>query len=245
MKKMKRVICLIAAFVFCLSLCGCGALDEMRSLRATLTPEGNIRLASGAEYKLLPTCEELSPMYDEMKMVYLVESDVPLLLTYMMGEYIDLSDDGIFLQNIGEGDTASYCRTDVYDRIYERIVNGFTPEICCYWRYDFNADKLIPYILTDAQLDAVNQVCLTQKPQILPSAAYMSWEYSITLCMCSDDLLLVKEIVDICTVEGKYYVLDDSGVDTILYAVPQELAAVFADIMDAYIQAEDSYWSEW
>ena len=242
---MKKVISLIAILAICLSLCGCGLLDDLRESRATVDAEGNIQLNDGAVYKPLPACKELSPAFDEMKMVYVVESEVPLLLTSMIGEYFDLSDDGKFLQNYLDGESIFYCRADVYDSVLDRIMNGFAPNTCCYWYYDYSMGKVLAYTLTEAQLEAVNQVCLTQEPQILPSAASMNWDYWVTLTMCTDDLLFMKELVDICMVEGKWYVVDESGVDTIFYTVPEELTSVFADIMNIYIQVEDSYWTEW
>jgi len=245
MKKVTRILCLIAVFAICLSLCGCSVLDEIRQTRAIRTESGDIRLEGGAEYKLLPECRELTPMFDEMKTVYVVTEDVPLLLTSAMGEYFDLSDDGIFLKNYVEGEEVYYCRADAYDAVYQRIVSGLTLDKCCYWCYDYNAGRLIPYVLTQAQFDAVNQVCQTQEPQTLPSGAMMDWDYWVALNMCSEDLLFTKVLADICVTDGKYYVEVAAGVDTLLYAVPAELTATFADIMDMFVQTEGEYWEEW
>jgi len=98
--------------------------------------------------------------------------------------------------------------------------------------------------LTPAEQEAVNQVCDTQEPQVLPAGTYMSWDYGVFLYMCSADLLFSKETVEICVVGNKYYVVDETGADTIFYSVPAELTATFAQIIDTYIQNEAAYWND-
>jgi len=244
MKKMKRVICFIAVFVMCISLCGCGVLDDIRESRGIYTAEGNIQLADGTQYAPLPSCKELSPFFTQYKELRVVESDVPLLLTSMMGAYFDISDDDLFLSAYINGESLYYCRTDLYESVLERIENGFTPEVYAYWCYDYTSGKNVPYTLTPAEQEAVNQVCDTQEPQVLPAGTYMSWDYGVFLYMCSADLLFSKETVEICVVGNKYYVVDETGADTIFYSVPAELTATFAQIIDTYIQNEAAYWND-
>ena len=230
MKKMKRAICLIAVFVLCVSLCGCGVLDDIRATRAVYTDEGNIQL-KGAEYKLLPQCKELTPDFNVYTELYVVPSDVPLLLTSMMGEYLDISDDGMFLSNYTGAEELLYCRADVYDSVYHRIINGYDLSVCAYWDYDYYTGEDIPVVLTQQQLDAIRQVLETQEPQTLPSSASLGWDYGAFLYMCSSDLLFRKPMVDICVADGIYYVLDETNGETIYYPVPAELIATFVQIV--------------
>ncbi|MBQ8768487.1 MAG: hypothetical protein IJZ15_02400 [Oscillospiraceae bacterium] len=248
MKKVKRIVSLVAALAMCLSLCGCVDLDELRTTRATVTEEGNIKLYDGTEYILLPECEALSPSFYEGKMVYVAQEEIPLLLTSTHGDGYSMSDDGVLLESyiILDDDIQYiyYCRADMYDSLLERIVGGFTPEVCCYWCYDYNLDEMVSYTLTQDQVDAINQVCATQEPQILPQFATMDWEYWASLYWCSADMLFEKEMVDICLMSDTYYVMEPSGDDTLLYTVPEGLNATFAAIMELQIES-DSYWEEW
>ncbi len=243
MKKLRRALCLIAVFAMCLSLCGCGVLDDLRQMRAEIKKDGTIRLYDGTEYKPLPQCEELSPSFREYSEVYTVAEDVPLLLTTMLYEaYLDKSGDGKFLVTYSEYGAVYYCRTDVYDSVLERIRNGFTPELCCYWCYDFENGEDVCYTLTPEQLELLNQVVATQKPQVLPDAVELDSEYWADLYLYSKDRLFEQDTVDICILNGKYYVVDFG--DTIsFYTVPAELTAEFEKIMEMQIQY-DSYWDD-
>lgn len=241
MKKLRRALCLIAVLAMCLSLCGCSILDDLRQMRAEMTSDGTIRLYDGTEYKPLPQCEELSPSFSEYSEVYTVAEDVPLLLTTVLYEdYLDKSDDGKFLVTYSEAGAVYYCRADAYDSVLARIQNGFTPDLCCYWCYDFENMEDVCYTLTQKQLDLLNQVVATQKPQVLPNAASLDSEHWADLYLCSEDRLFEQDTVDICILNGKYYVMDFG--DTIsFYAVPAELTAEFEKIMEMQIQY-DSYW---
>lgn len=244
MKKMKRAICLITVFVMCISLCGCSVLDDIRESRGIYTAEGNIQLTDGTEYAPLPSCKELSPSFTQYKELYVVQSDVPLLLTSIMGTCFDISDDDLFLSSYVLGEGGYYCRTDLYESVLERIENGFIPEVYAYWCYDYTSGKNVPYTLTQAEQDAVDQVCDTQEPQELLPGTYLSWDYGVYLYLCSEDLLFTKETVKICVADNKYYVVDETGANTVFYCVPAELTATFAQIIDTYIQNEAAYWND-
>ncbi|MBQ9930311.1 MAG: hypothetical protein IJO72_05995 [Oscillospiraceae bacterium] len=244
MKKARRILCLMAVLALCLSLCGCSMLEDVRASRAVYTKDGEIEL-NGALYKLLPQCEELTPTFSEYTELYAVESEVPLLLTSMMGDYLDISDDGVFLSNYMDVGTVYYCRSDAYDAVYDRIVNGYEADTCAYWSYDFNTGKEISMVLTRQQLDAVWQVLETQEPQIMPAGASMRWDYRIYLYMCSDDLLFRTPMVDICVASGLYYVVAEANGVSAMYSVPAELVTIFVQIAQEYMQYEDAYYGEW
>lgn len=235
----------MAALVLCISLCGCVDLDELRGMRATMTEEGNVKLADGTEYKLLPECEELSPKFEEYLSVYITQEDLPLLLTTTSENYLDKSDDGLFLQTYFEGDgyykNIYYCRTDIYDSVVDRIENGFTPDYCFYWYY---TDMQTTYTLTQQQWDAVEQVYTTQEPKELPAAAMMEWEHCASLILCSEDGLFQKGMVDVCVYDGKYYLEDYDGEQCLVYEVPSELNSTFEKILEKQVESDLS-WEEW
>ena len=249
MKKARRILCLIAAFAMCLSLCGCSVLDDLRETRATKTAEGNIKLADGTEYKLLPECEALSPMFTQFSEVYIVEDDLPLLLTFLSEEYLEKSDDGKFLQtyvieNDGYYRDIYYGRADVYDSIVDRIENGFEPDYCCYWYYDYASEMQITYTLTQQQWAAVEQVLTTQEPTELPMAATMEWDHCASLFLCSTDGLFRKGFVDVCVYNGKYHFEVYEGDACFIYEVPAEMNATFEAILAKAVES-DLGWEEW
>ena len=230
MNKLTRSLSLLMVFALCLSLCGCNALDELRRSRATRPQEGVIRLADGTEYKLLPECEALCPTWDDMMYsYYIVEEDLPLLLT-QYGDGVSSSKDGLFLEVYGE-DIQYYCRTDAYDSIVARIDQGFTPDVYGYTYFDPEAGDYGDYVLcelTPAQAEAVEQVYATVQPEKLPVGARLDYEEKVDLYLYSADRLFRQDTVDICVVEGEYFLLTN---DQMIYAVPGELTTVFANIL--------------
>lgn len=243
MKKVIRIVSLIAVLGVLLSLCGCDVLDELRSSRATITPDGVIKLYNGAEYILLPACKELTPTFTEYEAIYVVEEEVPLLLTAFAENDFTKSDDGLFLQAYTEQGVIYYCRADVYDSMLARINKGFTPEIYCYSYYDYEKEEALLYTLTQVQVDAVTQVCTTQEPETLPEAAMLDYGYFADLYFCTEDKLFRQDTVDVCVINGKYYVVSHDDTTT-LYSVPAEMSAVFAGILEKQVES-DSYWENW
>lgn len=244
MKRMVRIVSLIAVLGILLSLCGCDVLDELRSSRAMVTPDGVITLYNGTEYMLLPECQELSPDFTQYEQIYVVEEEIPLLLTAFSGNSLTKSDDGLFLQTYAENGAISYyCRSDVYDSVLARINTGFTPDIYCYSYYDYETDEDLLYTLTQAQVDALMQVCTTQEPEILPEAAMPGYGYIADLFACTEDKLFRQDTVDVCMIKDKYYVLGGDD-DTVLYSVPEEMSPVFAGILEKLVES-DSYWENW
>lgn len=236
MKKSFRILSLILIVVMCFSLCGCKALDDLRESRASLTESGTIKLPDSTEYKLLPPCEELLPNIDATDTVYVSDEELPLLLTVFSKNSYSKSYDGIFLHDDYAVSTY-YCRTDVYDNIVERINRGFVAESYCYRYYDTNYNERY-YKLTERQARAVTEVYNNQTPIILPNIASMVYEYEIDLMLCSEDMLFMRDTVDICVKDNKYYLIDYQLDATSLYAIPDNLASEFKAIMKNYIESE-------
>lgn len=229
MRKRIRLVSVFAVLGICLSLCGCEILDELRASRASITADGVIQLYDGTAYMRLPECRELSPDFSEYEEIYIAEEELPLLLTSFSETYAEKSNDGRFLQIFTQEAVVYYCRTDIYDSILERINNGFVPEEYCYSYYDYENGKYILYSLTPAQANAVEQVYTTQKPEKLPVAATLDYAYMVDLYLYTNDHLFMQDTVDICLVEGKYYVV---AYGNTLYSVPEEQSPVFAEIME-------------
>ena len=129
MKKLLRSISLIlVCLMICFTFCGCTALDEMRKAHAVwVDKEQTTILLNGKEYKLLPECEQFAPVADNS--ISVTESDVPLLLADMLGDYAWLSSDGNFIEVDTsyddfvdkENEIKYYCISDRYNEINEMV----------------------------------------------------------------------------------------------------------------------------
>lgn len=229
MKRTTRILTLLVVFGLCLSLCGCMKLDELRSYRTSMKADGSIQRSDGTEYKRLPECEEFCPDFGDAEWIYIVEDDLPLLLT-TWADPITKSEDGRFLRSDmdANGKPEYYCRTDLYDSVFARIQSGFVPEVYGYEYYDRELDAYQICQLTPDQAAAVEQVYTTQEPEKLPTAARLQYDHRINLCLYSADYLFCRDTLDICLVEGEYFLVGD---DNTLYTVPAELFSVFSEIM--------------
>lgn len=241
MKKRIKLLSLPIVLTMCFLLCGCNALDELRESRAVVAEDGTIVLADGSEYRALPECEELTPEIYNGGTVYVVKEDLPLLLTSFSHQSYFKSADGIFLQSYNDGSNIFYCRTDVYDKVLERINNGFEGEIYGYWYYDYKKEKDYFYKLKPDQAEAIENVLATQEGEQLSEVASLEYEYLADLWLCTEDKLFMRDAVDVCVLDGKYYVVDFGLENTTLYSVPDELTETFKEVLEKRI-ASDSYW---
>ena len=225
---MKKLVCFLAVLALCLSFAGCKELDELRAQRAYVVEDGVIAMTDGTQFKRLPKCQELYFERNDYGLLYLVEEEMPLLLT-SFGDSITKSDDGRFLKVYEEGDRRIYCREDVYDAVVQRIEKGFTPEVYAYDYWDDETGESSLYKLTPEQAAAVEQV-FSQEPEQLPAAATIEYYYLADLYHYSSDFLFREDAVDVCVVEEEYFLWDD---EDNIYTVPQELVPIFKEIMKA------------
>ncbi len=256
MKKAKRILALLAVFVLCLSFSGCKALDEMRASQGFWQPDGSIRVGEYT-YKPVPACEELQPYFSygyDAPMVYVTDPDVPVLLSRIMGESLDISDDDLFLEGGNawdyEGDTYPlYCREDKYEEVVSRIEAGFTPEIYFYYYSVYNEEEYEfeekCYDLTAEQAEAVEYVYGNVIPKTLDEGFYFESDDYLTLYVASADRLFMQEALYL-EVAGQAYYLTEPQEDgtSLLYAVPTDLRATFDAIYSTYRQAEESLYEE-
>ena len=241
MRKSIRILSLLMVLAMCFSLYGCDVLDDLRETRASIAEDGTIKLADGSEYMPLPECEELTPDFYNCETVYVAEEELPLLLTFFSENAFLKTEDGIFLQSYTDEAVIYYCRTDVYDNVLDRINSGFTPEVYGYWYYDYENEEENFYVLTQSQAEALSEVYRTQTAEKLPEAATLDYEYIADLMIGTKDKLFMRDTVDVCVFNGKYYVVGYDFDATSLYRVPDDLSKEFAAILKKQIES-DSYW---
>lgn len=115
----KKFVSLFVIFMLMLSLCGC-TMENVKSTHAVWNETGNVEW-QGKEYLLLTAVQEgFQPEVNGENGVYVTETNVPTLLQYMLGEYMDVSVDEKFLV----GWSYIYCRSDCYDEMFTTLEQG-------------------------------------------------------------------------------------------------------------------------
>ncbi len=154
-KYVKLVAVIILSALLCLSFCSCIDVDELREQTARWgNEEHTVINFKGAEYKLLPQCDELyivpSGVYFDG---YVTDSEVPILLAENYGEGMNVGKDaemlvaGVWKNNLDCNRV--YCRSDLYDTKVKAIQNF---ELDCYCIYDPSFDKETGEIINEYRL---------------------------------------------------------------------------------------------
>lgn len=247
MKKTIKIISLSLVLIFfCVTLCGCVSLDEMRAFSAIIVSDDIVRLYDGTEYKRLSNTKGLTPNISLYGYVDAVEEEVPILLVYSRSvKYFDKSDDGNFLIEYDDyGNEILYCNTEIYDYVVNQIEIGYIAEKCRYSYTDYRNGEELFYTLSKSQLDAVIQVIRTVEPE-RHDVTSLLFDYYVDLYLYTDDDFFRKETVDICVINNTYYVLEYSNHQdkfegyAKLYKVPKELLETFKEIAKKEIEAYD------
>lgn len=191
---MKKFLKLSLALLLCaglaLSFCSCVDVDELRNNRGFwANKERTVISFRGAEYKLLPACEELYvvPSDEWYEAVYVTEKDVPVLLAADKGMGAEIGKGAeLLICGIWESGTDKvYCRADLYDRKVKAI-ESFKLEYYCTWgpSYEDNNGKqgalINQYRLLSEQSSAVIREALATEGVVRNSFSFDGAE--IFLC---------------------------------------------------------------
>ena len=242
MKKVFRNITLAAIIIIlCFALGGCEYLDEARAQRFYLDSEGNL-CNQTTKYIPLSNRGDLNPLFEEIKSVYLVNKDVPILLVSIFGESMTISDDNKFIirDNTDRYESSGadifsdkiYCRSDCYTDIANTIKKGFTVDnYGYYWYNNANYEREL-YKISDDQLKVLQEVLNTVKGEPIPDEATINSDYSVNIGAYSADRLFSKPF---CTIHksGVNYTIQKTVNDMdYIYAVPGEYNYVFSKICE-------------
>ena len=238
----KRGAALLVILVLVLGLCGCDALDAMREAQTQYGEDGSI-LYKGVAYVRLPESEYLSPEYDVWKEIYVTDPDVPVLLSQAIYiERLALSIDGNFL--ISMSDDVVYCRAELYDSVFDRIVNGFEVAAMQYeysvYDEEVGIHRRQTYTLTQEQWDTVYEVLETVEPIEIGRDWNINGQWYLHLYECSQDGFFKKETMELVASEDSYTLILESGEQTLAYLVPSAYKAVFEQILSPYVDAHNS-----
>lgn len=164
-KYVKLVSVIVLAVLMCAMFCSCFDVDELREQHAVWgNDEQTVIKFNGAEYKLLPPCDELYIVpSDKWYVGYVTESDVPLLLIETYGRSMNIGKNAEMLVAGVWKDSYKcnrvYCRSDLYDAKVEAINNFQQDHYCVYDpSYDKETGETIHQyrLLTGDSISAIN-----------------------------------------------------------------------------------------
>ena len=237
----KRVVAFFLVLTMVFLLCGCDALDQLQAQRGKYQWKDVV--FQGVTYKKLPICPALNPQIDYERPVYVVEEDVPLLLTVTHADatFYQSADGNFLLQS--QGSEVVFCREELYDQLSSTIAKGWE-YTKVYYRYlevqdyDYHYEK---YMLTQEQMDALETLTTNVEPQKLTAGISLDSDWRISLYECSEDGYFQREGGQIAGVGSSYYLLTtDHQLNQLAFKVPDGLVSTFDDIVEAYFSAYET-----
>ncbi len=253
MKKLiKNIAVLFVVITVAASLSGCSLVSDARSSQAFYGTNqdgiSSIKYQS-QEYYLLPSTELLSPTIDDdADYIYATKPDVPVLLSFFLGDAYSVSTDGAILIHNDES-SLYYCRSDKYEEISDIINNGFTPENYCYiyYGYDVLEDNFTEkkVLLTDGEQAALEKALSEGEFSALPEMAEVAYDHSVNLYQCTADMLFTEYYLDLIVVEGNYYFLAYDGQNDYTLEIKEPYKAALSSIMNAVIESDNAYNDYW
>ncbi len=245
MKKVLKIFvsCVIVVSL-CLTLTGCNMLDEMRASQGFWQKDATIKFR-GAKYLPLPACNALDPNWS-LDIMYVTQPDVPVLLSEIFGDMLDVSEDYTLLCVSTEENVITYCREDRYEEILSKITNGVECNTYCYehieydettWETNYSYRKF-----TKAENDAINQVFAKTKPQVMEFSASLDYNKALWVEKRSDDMLFYEDTFSIMEINDKYLIVIETKDDMSVYQVEKSLKPIFKEMFSKYYNEEfDEY----
>ena len=258
---MKRTAKILAAIgliiILCVSMTGCMKIDKMRERHGYIDEKGNV-VVNGETFIALPYCEFLSPKFsydyygilfsNSDSVINITDKDMPVLLSNFTSDKCRLSEDGMFIikENLydynGNYYESYYCHEDIYDEILAAIEAGYSPDGYKYDYTDWNGednnwDK--EYILTDAQVNAINEVLSTvaTMDELPFEVESYDYKYVTEIMSFTEGMPFERYEVDICKYESGYYIYDshwnEDNTEWLyddIYRVPKSFEKIFDEI---------------
>ena len=212
------------------SLCACDMLDiEGQKLRqAKYTDKTHETIIFRDAKYIKYQNEDLDRVYFENS-CYVTEADVPALLASQYGNYIAYNDAVTILRTLTNDNSYIYfIREDFVDEFENEVLSGV--DHYCYFSYD--SGERAPKILSDAQVQAINEALLTEPPETKESLSTMCFAYVIYKC---DKTFTIMEVY--CNIlydnDGKYYLDTEFSTPTHdgLREIPSKFNYLFDDII--------------
>lgn len=234
----KRIFAVLLIVVLCLSFCSCNYIDEMRKERFDWGNEEKTILISrdGTEYKKVPNEQDKFIEFLDSDYGYIADSDdIPLLLTDVYGEFVDIDPDHNFiafyaddkgLPSYGTGSKMQFfCRSDRYDAIVDFVDNKDDRKYGYYY-YDNMGIKQFRQF-TNRELAAVSVTYNVDYIKV-PSSEH-TYDKSVEIYRYNEEGDLWIRSYDIQLINGKYYVSVYKGSisSVLLYEAPDKEVSTF------------------
>ena len=227
MKRVKKIVALLLCMAFCLPLCSCKELDDMRAQHAILQEDGTI-LWNGQVYKELPTLQRELMLEEDENWISVTLPDVPVLLSERFDEFTAISmGDGVILLDYDSEWYSYYCRADRYDELVAAMEADAPMTGYCYSYSSIKDGKMENYTLTDEQVAAV-RAALAEGVFVDSSQVYY---IGFDLYACSEDGWFCEEACRINYSEHNYYLTLSQGGNNEYIQVPEEYEPIFAEIV--------------
>lgn len=234
MSKMKKnMVSLLVVLLLTFSLCGC-TMESVQSTHAVWNQQGNITW-QGKEYVLLaPVDQEFTPLLNMDENLYVTEEDVPTLLQYTMGTYMNKSLDEKFLVDTDY----IYCRSDCYDEMVTVLEQGSEMNGYCYEYWDDHGNFQY-YQLDDQQVNILHGIFTETAPVQMPyDELYGSeWEYYGDVQSCSKDMLFRAFSFELWSLDGDYHIIvpDETFEQANRYDIPKEQIKEVEEMFDKLV----------
>lgn len=229
MKKVSRLLALLLCAFLCLSLSGCGYLDQIRQQQGFWQINGTI-LWNDTTYRLLdPHGETLNLKPDQTpSLIYVTETDVPVLLSYMLGESFDVCNGKLILAG---PDDSIYCQDVYYVAIVNSIARGFELDTICYDYIVIDEDgwyaSEATYCLTEKEKAELMTLYDLLEPVVMEDGMYLSVDNYVHLYGLNENGLLRKELFKLSQADDRYYIEDEESI----YLIPEEKNALIKTIL--------------
>ncbi|MBR5539979.1 MAG: hypothetical protein IKU56_01190 [Clostridia bacterium] len=256
MKKSVRILSsVVLVCLLCTMLSGCQALEDARAAQGFWVDEGQRFRLGDSEYIRLPESEALELLYveydDEVSDIYVTTEDVPVLLASGYGVAFTPSSNGRlcvpaseYEDRWSEMSTGIFCRSEYYQTLVQQLGKGFEPVgyCCVYWEWD---DELYTYkerlYRLTAEQTAAMDVMLESERTYLPDMAEPSYDYSIDLNFCSEDMMLQKFAVELCCADNSYFLLGEDFDQEWVIQVPMQYAEIANALLKPVREDYESY----
>lgn len=219
---MKRTVLRLTTALLVLTLCvgltGCGALDSLRARHGSYQNADTMESFTVGDtvYRRIESNGMLAPSIDfEGSPLLVTTKDVPVLLSFFLGDALYTSEDGIFAESLSTG--VLYCRGDHYDNINRQLTEGFEPTGYCY-EYTVYDDitesfKSRTYRLSAAEEEKVLSIVQSELSVTVPANASVDYDYAVDIMSCDDTTLFREYVFSIGSLNDTYYIFGELDSD--------------------------------
>lgn len=246
-KTLKRIIaiCLVVAFAF--SLSGC-TMEKLKANRATWNEDNSITW-QGSKYVFIEASDDIDLDVNFSDSISVTNTDVPLLLSDILGEIYYVTYDGKILYDFTY--SYLYCREDSYDEISQALAEygKFTKYFYAYYGENVSLWGT-RYYLTEAETEVIENIFAeAQFAEITHSEVWYSDDYTYIseLMLSTDEGFYTKYIYDFIRTEDELFFLSaeifGANYDDPIYHIYTVPEKYEEDLLDIFRYTDTEFYS--